>query len=216
MKNSTKLWLSCLPFLLMLVGVGVVPLYQSYQENQIQQQQKNTPLTSTITVTDRLEVRSGSLSRRTNASCVHEIGLVRIVMPTSSQRGESTTRLDLKIATPVIDHGSSGSNSSGNLKHTHRAIPHGTRHTVSGPGFRYSFDYIQGCVCTGGQRINMLDKPQLIYLDRTGSVQSIEPLPPQTISISGNPEAVQKIKEIAQKYANGDDSGSGIKAPPPP
>ena len=221
MKDRTKLLLSCLPFLLMLIGVAVVPIYQNYRQSRVLEGIRTRPTSRVINVAGNLEVTTDQRIYWDHGHLIYEIALIRIMVEppheSGRNRGETTSGGQV-IATPSTERRSTtrSSSSSRNISQSARAIPHGTRFSCYGSGYRLSFDAIQGCVCLGPQRINALEKPLLVRVDRVGAVQSIEPLPPQPLSIAGNLEAIEKVKEMARKYASGDDAGAGIQKAAPP
>lgn len=200
MKDSTKLWLVSLPFLLVGLAVVFTPLVRDYMARRREEAWKNDPLTMQITVSKATEASSPHRYESAGDVLFFEIGLLRLKMPVEGARGGGGSG-GSRIATTSTGTGGGSSASGGGHQHSHRDVPYGSEHEFSGPGYYYKFDVRQGCFCIGDRRICIVDTPKLIALEFTGEIASVTELSVSHPPLKGSAGDVVALIDRAQKYA---------------
>ena len=211
MKDSTKLWLVSLPFLLVGLAVVFTPLAREYMARRREEAWKKDPLTMQITVSKATEASSPHRYDSAGGMLFFEIGLLRLVMPAEGALGGGASS-GCRIATTFTGTGGGSSGSGGGHQNSHREVPYGSEHVFSGPGYHYKFDVRQGCFCIGDRRICIVDTPKLIALESTGEIASVTDLSVSHPPLKGTASDIAALIDRAQKYAKVPPSEFGEEA----
>lgn len=200
MKNSTKLWLSCSPLLLIGLSVFLSPLLHGFMTRKQEATLRSDPLTMKVDVTAETEAISSLNAKVGGNRLVIEIALVRLVMPAKG-RSSGRSRDSVQIATRYEGGGGGSSGASDNHRHSSEDISFGSRHEFSGPRYKYGFDVKQGCLCLGERRICIVDTPKLVVLGADGNIVSVTDLNVSYPPLKGSASDVNSLIASAKNYA---------------
>ncbi len=200
MKESTKFWLSCTPFLLIGVAVLLSSSFSEFMAQRRMEAWKRSPLTMQISLASATEASSPLRTETGGDMQVFEIGLLRLARPAKGVRGGGASSGN-RIASTSIYSGGGSSGSSRGHRHAHNDIAYGSRHQFTGSGYDFSLDVRQGCLCIGDQRICIVDTPKLVLLDASGEIKSVTELSVSYPPLKGTVADVAALIDRAQKYA---------------
>ena len=200
MKDSTKLWLSCAPFILIGAAFLLSPMIGDFIAQRREAAWKKDPLTMQITVSKPTEASSPLRTDTGGDMQVFEIGLLRLAMPAKGVRGAGASSGN-RIATTSTASGGGSAGSSRGHRHAHNDIAYGSQHQFTGPGYDYKLDIKQGCLCVGDQRICIVDTPKLVLLESTGEIKSVTEISVSFPPLKGSPADVAALVALSQKYA---------------
>ncbi len=200
MKDSTKVWLSCSPFLLVGLAVLLSPLFHEFMARKEEAALRSDPLTMQIDVRASTEAASQYREKVGVDRLVFEIALLRLVM-SAKGLSEGGSGGSAQIATRYEGGGSGSSSVNGYHRRSNEDFSYGSRHEFSGPGYKYRFDIQQGCLCMGERRICIVDTPKLVILGADGSIASVTDLNVAHPPLNGSASDVAPVIAIAKNYA---------------
>ncbi len=165
-------------------------------------------LAARLEVTTATEAASESRIRVAPLELIFETAFLRLVIPAAnSTRGNSHQAQFLVATTKPGDEVQAGlegwSSSSPATSNDYRKwrAGCGTHHIFVGPGYKYTFDIIQGCLCIKGQRVSIVDTPKLVILNPDGSIKSVCELTVDSPKPTGKPEDIKALVKTAREFA---------------
>jgi hypothetical protein len=200
MKDSTKVWLSCSPLLLVGLAVLLSPLFKEFMARKQEAAMRSDPLTMQVDVMAPTEATSQYREKAGVDRLVFEIALLRLAMPAKGV-SESISGSDYQIASSREGGSSSFTRANGKHSVSNKDVSNGSRQEFSGPGYRYVFDTKQGCLCIGDRRICIVDTPKLVVLGEDGSIASVTELNVPHPQLNGSASDVASLIAIAKNYA---------------
>jgi len=172
MKDSTKLLLCCLLFLLAGVIAFLAPKYRDWRSARALEDLETVPLRSTLSIRGS-EVASPRCSWSVGDYGVTDIGHLRLVFEGLPFSGSSSSGW-LILATTSSSVGKSGSFGVGNRAFEYEPIPGGSRCRFGGA----TFEIVGGQLTLAGTTVDATGVPSLVLVGKDRKIREVRPLKP--------------------------------------
>ncbi|MCW1887066.1 hypothetical protein OKA04_20175 [Luteolibacter flavescens] len=172
MKDSTKLILGSLFFVLIGAGALLAPQYREWSSARTLAELETLPLKSGVARSGS-EITGGRETWSLGSYGITDLGNLRLAFEDLPFSGSSSSGA-LVLATDSTHVGGGGSTGEGNRTFDHESIPGGTRVHFGGA----TFEIVGGKLTLADKTVDVTGPPSLVIIGKDRRIREVRPLKP--------------------------------------